>query len=417
MAINRHARIPGGETHLDAHAHRPRAARHRRGRRARRHRGRPRRRRSRHGGPAPAAVAGTAASTVLPYPQGRTDLAGAGTTGFLTWSWDKQRTVWTRYADGATKEPWPGSTDLITASRASDVVARVQPDGFITLRDMTTDEDVLSVSARIAGPDGQYIGAVGRTALVRASNAQGGQDVRLIARGADGLPAGRLVTKLPGDAKDPVLRAATADTALLTYTAATGTHWATVDLATAAVTRSATIAGGTQQQPAVALTGKHVAWLERGTSAGSTVVVTERTPAPGTQRISVPGATTSIGLVGSWLTYAQAGGYEERNPSPAYAVTARYLGNGTTRKLMDDMGGSSVAPDGSLYVQGGTVAGGEGLYRIAPARTASPPPPRSPPPASPPRSRCSRTTSRRSWTWTRPLPSGWSGSSAGTRWR
>ncbi|MER5204981.1 VCBS repeat-containing protein [Streptomyces sp. NPDC002825] len=322
---------------------------------------------------APAAVAAPAGtSAVLPYPQSRTDIAGAGATGFLTWTWDDQRTVWTRYADGATKEPWPGTNDLITGSRASDVVARVQPNGSITLRDMTTDEDVLSVSATIAGRDGQYIGAVGRTVLLKSSNAQGGQDVRLVARGDDGQPAARLVTKLPGDAKNPLVLAATADTALLTYTTGTGSHWATVDLAAAAVTESAAIAGGAQQQPAVALTGKHVAWLERGTSAGSTVVVTERGPATGTQRIPVPGATTHIGLVGSWLTYAQAGGYEERNPSPAYAVTARYLGNGTTRKLMDDMAGSAVAPDGTLYVQGGTVAGGEGLYRIAPGADGTP---------------------------------------------
>ncbi|MGW1511058.1 FG-GAP repeat domain-containing protein [Streptomyces sp. NPDC002394] len=329
--------------------------------------------------PAPAAVAaGTAASTVLPYPTDRPEIAGAGTTGYLTWTLGKngeQHAVWTRYADGSTAEPWSLAQDYISLSRASDVLVRSQPDGWVTLRDMTTGQDgqdVLSFSSRAVGLDAQYIGAVGRTALVRATNAQGGRDVHLLAKGDDGRIADRLVTKLPGDAKDPQVRAATADTALLTYTTATGLRWATVDLATAAVTQSAAIAGGTQQQPAVALTGKHVAWLERGTSGGSTVIVTERAPATGIQRVPVPGATTHIGLVGSWLTYAQADGYEERNPSPAYAVTARHLGNGTTRKLMDDMAGSAVAPDGTLYVQGGTVAGGEGLYRIAPGADGVP---------------------------------------------
>ncbi|MFF8375170.1 FG-GAP repeat domain-containing protein [Streptomyces sp. NPDC015661] len=326
---------------------------------------------------APAAVtAEAAASAVLPYPTtGRTDIAGAGTTGFLTWSTgpnDEQHAVWTRYADGSTAEPWSLSQDYIGVSHASDVLVRVSPSGWVTLRDMTTSQDVLSFSPDIAGPGGRYVGAVGRTVVAKVSNAQGGHDVHLLSKGDDGRIADRLVTKLPGDAKDPWVRAATADTALLTYTSATGTHWATVDLATAAVTETATIAGTPEQSPAVALTGKHVAWLERGTSAGSTVVVTERGPATGTQRITVPGATTSIGLVGSWLTYAQSGGYEERNPSPAYSVTARYLGNGTTKKLMDDMAGSAVAPDGTLYVQGGTVAGGEGLYRIAPGADGAP---------------------------------------------
>ncbi|MGW4703176.1 FG-GAP repeat domain-containing protein [Streptomyces sp. NPDC004285] len=241
---------------------------------------------------------------------------------------------------------------------------------------MATDQDVLSFLPGTVGAGGAYAGAVGRTAFVRVPNSLGGHDVHLVSRGDDGSTTDRLVTRLPGGAIDPTVRAATADTALLTYITGSGTgartHWATVDLGTAAVTETALTAGAPDRQTPVALSGTHVAWLEPGTGGRATVVVTERGPSTATQRIGVSGAVDSIGLVGGWLTYAQTGGYEERNPSAAYAVTARHLGNGTTRKVMDDIAHSAVAPDGSLYVQGGTVAGGEGLYRIAPGADGAP---------------------------------------------
>ncbi|MFJ7956103.1 FG-GAP repeat domain-containing protein [Streptomyces sp. NPDC096319] len=305
----------------------------------------------------PSAVT-AAASAVVPYPKGDADLVSAGTTGFLTWNWTDQgaRAVWTRYSDGGTKEPWSLADAWITASRASDVIARVTSNGSITLRDMATDEDVLSVP----GTGATFVGAVGRTAFVEGS---GG--VHLLARGGDGQVADRTVTGLPASLTKPSVRAATPDTALLTYVTAGVRHWATVDLATAKAVDTGTIAGDPDQKAPVALSGKHVAWLEPASGGFRTAVVTERGPGTGTQRISLPGAVDSLGLVGSWLTYGQKGGYDERNPSPDYAVTARYLGNGMTRKLMDDAESSAVAPDGSLLVQGGTVAHGEGLYRIA----------------------------------------------------
>ncbi|MEU2230162.1 FG-GAP repeat domain-containing protein [Streptomyces vietnamensis] len=328
--------------------------------------------------PATAATAATApsatasASAVAPFPKDG-DLAGAGATGFLTWAWSGStlHASWTRYADGTPKEPWPPGAYTVQASRASDVVVRVGYDGFLTLRDMTTDQDVLSVTPRIAGSDATYIGAVGRTAFVKASNGQGGHAVHLLSRGDDGGTADVLVTGLPADAKDPVVRAATPDTALLTYVTAAGRRWATVDLATAKVTETGALAGNDQQTP-IALSGTHVAWLEPAVGGTRTAVVTQRGPSTTTQRIALPGAIDSLGLVGNWLTYAQSGGYDERNPSPTYAVTARSLTSTTTRKLMDDMASSAVAPDGALLVQGGTSAKGEGLYRIAPGADGVP---------------------------------------------
>ncbi|WP_052499253.1 FG-GAP repeat domain-containing protein [Streptomyces vietnamensis] len=321
---------------------------------------------------ASATAAATTAAAVVPYPQGRTDIVSAGTTGFLTWERDDRAIhgVWTRYADGSRKEPWPGDS-WASVSHASDVVAGVGSDGYITLRDMITDQDVLSVSPRIAGSDATYIGAVGRTAFVKASNAQGGHAVHLLSRSDDGGTANVLVTGLPADAKDPIVRAGTPDTALLTYVTAAGRRWATVDLATAKVTETGALAGNDQQTP-IALSGTHVAWLEPASGGSRTAVVTQRGPSTTTQRIALPGAIDSLGLVGNWLTYAQSGGYDERNPSPTYAVTARSLTSTTTRKLMDDMASSAVAPDGALLVQGGTAAKGEGLYRIAPGADGAP---------------------------------------------
>ncbi|MFF0478351.1 FG-GAP repeat domain-containing protein [Streptomyces sp. NPDC004284] len=325
--------------------------------------------------PASAATASATATTatVVPFPKEEADLGGAGTTGFLTWirSGGSLRFTWTRYADGTTTEPWPPGTHTVHASRASDVLVRVGSDGYLTLRDMATNQDVLSVSAKITGSDATYIGAVGRTAFVKAPNGQGGHAVHLLSRRDDGGTADVLVTGLPADAKDPVVRAGTPDTALLTYATAAGRRWATVDTATAEVTETGALAGNDQQAP-IALSGTHVAWLEPAAGGTRTAVVTQRGPSTTTQRIALPGAIDSLGLVGDWLTYAQSGGYDERNPSPTYAVTARSLTSTTTRKLMDDMVSSAVAPDGALLVQGGTAAKGEGLYRIAPGADGVP---------------------------------------------
>ncbi|MGW8766538.1 FG-GAP repeat domain-containing protein [Streptomyces sp. NPDC055815] len=327
---------------------------------------------------APSAVAAEAGtSAVLPYPD-RTDrprLVSAGATGFFTWTWrdNAPHAVWTRL-DGTTVEPWSLNQDWITRSFASDVLVRVQSSGYVTLRDMATDQDVLSVHA-----GSSFLGAVGRTLLTTEANATGGQAVHLHAKDADGKIGDRPVTGMAADAQVLKLLAATPDTALLTYvtggeTAAVRRHWATVDLATAAVTETAPIAGDPfRENLPVALSGTHVAWLEPGSAADkATLVVTERGPATGTQRIPVAGSTDALGLVGGWVTYAQSDGYDERNPSPAYALTARSLTSTTTRKLMDDMDSAAVAPDGALYVQGGTVANGEGLYRIAPGADGVP---------------------------------------------
>ncbi|WP_329283015.1 FG-GAP repeat domain-containing protein [Streptomyces sp. NBC_00691] len=316
---------------------------------------------------APSAVSASA-SAVVPYPKEDPVLIGAGATGFLTWvrSDDRMRAVWTRY-DGTTSEPWSFDESWITASRASDVIVRVGSDGTITLRDMATGQDVLSVRARNA----DFLGAVGRSVFVKASNSQGGHDVHLLAPGDDGKVADDTVTGLPPTAKDPRVRAATSDTALLTYTTSTGGHWATVDLATAQVTGTGAMTSDLTQTP-IALSGTHVAWLGPAAGGVRTAVVTERKAAPATQRITLPGAVDSLGLVGGWLTYGQTGGYGERNPSPTYAVTARSLATGVTRKLMDDSDSSVAAPDGSLIVQGGTLEDGEGLYRIAPGANGEP---------------------------------------------
>ncbi|WP_411077010.1 FG-GAP repeat domain-containing protein [Streptomyces sp. cmx-10-25] len=319
---------------------------------------------------APSAVA-TAAPTVVPYPAGRVHLVGAGTTGFMTWTVDDRgpHAVWTRHSDGRRHEPWPGD-DLVTVARASDVAVRVTRDEYVTLRDMTTDQDFLSFWSGVAGHDGRYAGAVGRTVLVKVPNASGGHDVHLLSRGDGGGLANRTVTGLPKDARDPLVREGTSDTALLTYLTGTGEgerrHWATVDLASAALTKTALLPGDPNGQPVLALSAKHVARLEFSARGAATAVVTERGSTTAPRRIALPLGVDSVGLVGDWLTYAQSRGYEERNPSPAYAVTARHLGNGTTRKLMDDMTLSAAAPGGALVVQGGTIDGGEGLYRIVP---------------------------------------------------
>ncbi|MFJ6075625.1 FG-GAP repeat domain-containing protein [Streptomyces sp. NPDC093065] len=317
------------------------------------------------------ASAATAASAAVPYPAGRSRLAGVGATGFLTWGeGGPADALWTSFADGSTTDPRGGRPRWVAmGAKASDAVVLLRSDGLVELRDMSTGKSVMVVDPDDFGPSGQSAGAVGSTLLVGTANSAGGQDVHLVDM-VDGAPAGRTVTGLPRDADDPHVVAGTPDHAVLTYRTAGTWQWALVDLADGAVVRRHDAASA---PASVTVSGTHVAWAESDAQGRSHVVVAPR--GTGTDRrfaIGQASGDVQVGLVGDWVTYGVSSELTAQDPDPLYALTARHLTSGATRKLLDHTRETATAPDGTLYAGGGTAAGGEGLYRIAPGTDGAP---------------------------------------------
>ncbi|MFF7444230.1 FG-GAP repeat domain-containing protein [Streptomyces sp. NPDC008122] len=304
-------------------------------------------------------TAGTAATTTAPYPQGA-GLWSLGRTGFLTWPAEAPYLArWTRLSDGATTDFPAGHTVL--GSRDSDVVID-EAGNTVALRDMAAGTELFKVDLTHYGTDSRVAGAVRSTLFVTSSNGAGGESLRLLTPAAGGLPASRSVGGLPADATGLWAVGVAGDSALITYRTGSGAAWALLDLTTGDVTSHH--AAPNLQDAAVSAT--YVAWTEQPSGGSATVVALNRATGA-VQRIPLAAQDrVALGLVGNWVTYGQVDGLRAYEPSPLLALTARDLNTGTTRKLLDHVVSDVNGPDGTNAVHGGTVAQGQGLYRIAP---------------------------------------------------
>ncbi|MGW2200716.1 FG-GAP repeat domain-containing protein [Streptomyces sp. NPDC001774] len=310
-------------------------------------------------------ASGTDQEAVIAFPKD-SNIAFAGRTGFLTRSWYSDETRWTRFSDG--------SSTVLPAMRIVGVPGTdrlVADDGWrgMTLKDMATGSDVVVVPPEKVGyPEGWAIGAADSTIL----SSVGDGSLRLYSV-IDGAVKRRSVTGLPPDAVLVTGRDGTAPgTANVAYAIGQKRHEAVVDLATATVVgiRDLPSPGPDAVMDDSAESDTHRAWAERSLVSGDTTLVVSDRQTGATQRFPLGRMTSpAVGLAGNWVTYAAKGGY---GPGPEYALTARSLKDGSTRKLLDHVASEVMAPDATQLVRGGTVAQGEGLYRIAPGADGAP---------------------------------------------
>ncbi len=240
------------------------------------------------------------------------------------------------------------------------------------LRDIGTQCSVrISSDLEISGAT--LAGCVGFKYFVRRGKSDNTQEVRLLEKAGDSTVTQRVVTGLPRDAREATLAAATPEHAVLVYQTSRTWQWALVDLSTAAVVQRHDMRSASDS---VAVSGTHVAWHETGDDGTDRVVVTTRGTNPGPDRSSVLGevrGTVAVGPAGNWVTYGVNSDLAwEDTPNPLYALTARNLTTDATRKLLDHTGEVATAPDGTLYASGGTVSGGEGLYRVSMGSAGAP---------------------------------------------
>ncbi|MDX3310595.1 hypothetical protein ACWGH3_38760 [Streptomyces sp. NPDC054884] len=126
----------------------------------------------------------------------------------------------------------------------------------------------------------------------------------------------------------------------------------------------------------VAVSAKYVAWVEYNPSPDArldaTVAVTDRSTGTG-QNIPVGKVRSKgvkLGLRDNWVVYGATGALNADDSYSSDALTVYDLTSGATRKLLDHLISAATAPDGTLFARGGTVAGNEGVYRIAPGQHA-----------------------------------------------
>ncbi|MFJ5828874.1 FG-GAP repeat domain-containing protein [Streptomyces sp. NPDC093089] len=324
-------------------------------------------------------AAGTAADGVpAHFPVGGT-LFSAGPTGFATAeSGPTQVTYrWTRYSDGATTV-FPAR---IGVGAGTDVVKTVEGTTH-KLYDMSTGADPVSID--VGGPLASYrIRATSRTTLaMTAPNATGGADLHLVDNPA-GTVRDRTVPGFPADAVLDSVVLSAPDTLVVQYSGTVDgsphRRVALVDVASGTITRD-------RESPApgaltnLTVSDTRLAWVEASApdwmgNRNLSVAVAGWDDAPDTEPEHLPvgrGAKLVIDLVGDWVTYAVPNGIDYAVPNPLYSLTARSLKTGETFPLLDHVVSSTIGPDDTQVVRGGSLTENEGLYRVAVSASGKP---------------------------------------------
>ncbi|MFB6550127.1 FG-GAP repeat domain-containing protein [Streptomyces sp. NPDC056405] len=309
--------------------------------------------------PDSAAAPRGATKSVVPFPADQ-ELISVTASGYLVRDRAMRNRSWVRASDGAVTKL--GQLP-VRATGYEDLVA-VIGDRTVEVRDLATGRTVLSVPTAPADSV-DYAGSARHAVFTtdRDREATAGTELRM--HTTDGATV--LVTGLPDDARNHFVMTSTSTNALVRYTSGSSERrLGLLDLASGAVTEP-DLSDGTDVAGDIALSPTHVAWVERDGAKTSVVVRAHDTAE--TQRIPVGNNLSQnmeIGLQGDYLTYARKGGLTAGAPDPLHALTAYSLKDGATTKLLDHVVSADISPSGVLYVRGGTVAEGEGIYRVAP---------------------------------------------------
>ncbi|NML49965.1 VCBS repeat-containing protein [Streptomyces sp. R302] len=321
--------------------------------------------------PLPAAVtaeSGTQDAAPVPYPANGI-LTAAGKTGFLAWAWvdGTRKYQWTRYADGAvTTLDAPvadssGSDVIMTGGGQTPARSLV-----LQLHDMADGGRTVTIDLRPL--NGVYVKAVSKdTVLAQVTKADGSVELQLVT-GTGGTVTQRKVEGIPSGASNLMSAPARNGSALVTYYVKTETSWrreyAVVDLAAAKVVSThKTDADLTNSS---ALSATHLVWAEDG---GKVYTVDRAT---GVETVTdfglYEGESMAVGLLGSWEMYGTPGTLEgdgTGDDRPLIPFTAKSLTSGEKVELVDYVTWVQPGPDNTLYVRGGSVEHGDGLYRIS----------------------------------------------------
>ncbi|MEU2504145.1 VCBS repeat-containing protein [Streptomyces sp. NPDC007863] len=313
-----------------------------------------------------AVTAPTADPATVPLIKDGGYLAASGPSGFLTlYSADGHVTSsWTRYADGVTV-PLPGTATYYPTGR-TDLLTQVDS-RVLTIRDMSGDGAPVVMTLDHLQPGYQTGRAVSASSAVAIwTDPEGGEELHLVTRTATGLRAEK-ITGFPEGANITSVVVDSPGTVLVRYADPADTtvasHLAVVD-----VERRASVEDVTPAYTAnsVAVSPTHLAWVETPTDSTATVVVMPRGGTPD-EALRIPlrdARGLRVALLDGWVLYGRGGAFDGYVPNPLHALTARSLTDDKTVKVLDTFTRAAPGPDGSFLAQGGTVAHGEGVYRV-----------------------------------------------------
>lgn len=320
------------------------------------------------------AVARPSSSTASPLvriaPRG--ELLGVGSHGFSWADRQAERIRWTAYDGRRTVDL--GSTRQERGhlyewdADSSDLVARVEYDDNWGLRQVTLFDPVTGTSQAVDLAGTEYVGTYGGDVLVKRPAAGSGAEFRLVGM-HDGVRTERRVTGL-SPAKTWVVTGSSPG--LLTMEENLGQAYeggtaVVVDLAKAAVVTRQTVPKIRYNNRAAAVSATHTARLTSPSSATSaTLTVLDRATGTSHKLTIRTQPQPVMALLGStFAVYGTAGEAHSYTGARAAALKAVPLSGGTPRTLLDHAGQVLRTPDGSLVARGGTLAQGQGLFRIS----------------------------------------------------
>ncbi|MEU6987205.1 VCBS repeat-containing protein [Streptomyces sp. NPDC046324] len=300
-------------------------------------------------------------------------IVGAGQSGFLASEATDSGPVfrWTSTTTGTTTELpkrysgyYAGGTDTI----ATKEDARTS----YLLHDMASPGSAPKV---IEQPDTRLLwrGLVGRHLVFSSwDKATEKGELRLI---GEGIHEGsdRKVTGLPANFVFQNMEPVSATTVLVRYLVddpdARRFHLAVVDVATASVVERREVTAAAYSADS-AVSADRLAWVEGG-GLKAELKYADRVPegnsGPAVKALDLGNAVNAhVSILGDWLAhtpvpYAQSIEY----PSDRFAFTALNVVDKRTVKLLDHATSAVPTSDGALLVRGGTLAQGEGIYRVA----------------------------------------------------
>ncbi|MFB6530502.1 FG-GAP repeat domain-containing protein [Streptomyces sp. NPDC056399] len=315
--------------------------------------------------------------TIAPYPKGYVNVLGGGRAGFFTHTPQTRTVSWTRYADGVTTPVIEGlHTGTGAYAVSSDVLVRgdhansLLASRVLTVRDLAAGAQPYVVDLASLEKDGatyDYVGVVDGTLVVAVRKADGTVEGRLLVPGP-GRPQERVITGLPADQAGftVVQQGGTMSGSALLYVSAgpvdaRRSTRAVLDLASATVTDAVPVRADLDHRLSGALSASHVAW-----SGPDLKHLAVGRRGSDSMRLTTVPSYYKYGLVGDWLVSSAAG----ENWSPLLAERAD--GSGSSVRILDRVKTLAPGPDGSLLVRGGTIAHGEGLYRVTAGAEGAP---------------------------------------------
>ncbi|WP_030194275.1 VCBS repeat-containing protein [Streptomyces sp. NRRL S-87] len=318
-------------------------------------------------GAPPLAATADGTATELPRIAPDAQVLSAGPSGFLTSGTDHHALTWTRYADGATTRLDTDYWYRYGLGALSDTVATAHSDGA-TLHDMGTG---VTTPCPLAPTGRVYLGLHKTTALAWAPGPTSSA-VHLLQ--GSGRGATDREVALPWRANHLRVVAHADDAFVLQYDTGgaehTELHQAVVDVAAGRITDTYRVWDSWGN---VALSRTHIAWTGRADGVRGGVLRLAARGSTAVARTAIGGAGNRlVGLLDGWWLAGEPAGLDSGDQGTDYGLYATPLGGGPAVRLLDHASSLAPGPNGTLFATGGTLARGEGLYRIAAARDGGP---------------------------------------------